>query len=169
MDHPQRAVVRRRGSATPRGTHAPGRRDVGLAAAATHHLLLAHGRAVQAIRAAVARGPGRHRPQPPADARGERPPGRPSPPPGASDGNLNRLFLDPVLRGEYPADMLAHYAAHRPGFDVVQDGDLAVIAQPLDFLGVNFYAPADGLRGQPDGRGPGGRVLGAGDPPGATR
>jgi beta-glucosidase len=58
-----------------------------------------------------------------------------------ADGNLNRLFLDPVLRGEYPADMLAHYAARKPGFGVVLDGDLGAIAAPLDFLGVNFYTP----------------------------
>jgi beta-glucosidase len=37
--------------------------------------------------------------------------------------------------------MLAHYADRRPGFSVVQDGDLRVIAEPTDFLGVNFYAP----------------------------
>ena len=123
-----------------KGEHAPGCRDVGLAAAATHHLLLAHGRAVQAIRAAVpgarvgidlnlqpVRATSDHRDDVAAARR--------------SDGNLNRLFLDPVLRGEYPQDMLAHYAGHRPGFEVVQDGDLQVIAERLDFLGVNYYAP----------------------------
>ena len=119
-----------------KGEHAPGLQDVGLAAAANHHLLLAHGRAVQAIRAAV---PGAQvaveiftveasRGRWPAAAR-------------LADGNLNRLLLDPVLRGEYPADMLAHYADRRPGFSVVQDGDLRVIAEPTDFLGVNFYSP----------------------------
>jgi beta-glucosidase len=123
-----------------KGQHAPGRQDVGLAVAATHHLLLAHGRAVQAIRAAV---PGAQvgidlnlQPTRPAsqhqdDLAAAR----------RADGNLNRLFLDPVLRGEYPADMLAHYAGHAPGFSVVQDGDLRVIAEPTDFLGVNFYEP----------------------------
>jgi beta-glucosidase len=123
-----------------KGEHAPGRRDIGLAAAATHHLLLAHGRAVQAIRAAV---PGARvgidlnlQPTRPAsDHEADLAAAR------RADGNLNRLFLDPVLRGEYPADMLAHYAGRRPGFGVVQDGDLAVIAEPTDFLGVNFYAP----------------------------
>ncbi|MGO8685966.1 MAG: GH1 family beta-glucosidase [Candidatus Dormibacteria bacterium] len=123
-----------------KGEHAPGLQDVGLAAAANHHLLLAHGRAVQAIRAAVPEArvaidlnlqPVR----PASDHEDDLAAAR------RSDGNLNRLFLDPVLRGEYPADMLAHYAGRRPGFDVVQDGDLALIAQPLDFLGVNYYAP----------------------------
>jgi len=122
------------------GNHAPGRRDLGLAVAATHHLLLGHGRAVQAIRAAV---PGAQvgidlnllPVRPASDHDDDRAAAR------RADGNLNRLFLDPVLRGEYPADMLAHYARHRPGFEVVQSGDLAVIAEPLDFLGVNFYGP----------------------------
>jgi beta-glucosidase len=123
-----------------KGEHAPGRRDVGLAAAANHHLLLAHGQAVQAIRAAAPAArvgidlnlqPTRAASDHEDDVAAAR----------RSDGNLNRLFLDPVLRGEYPADMLAHCAGSRPGFAVIQDGDLAVISQPLDFLGVNFYAP----------------------------
>jgi beta-glucosidase len=123
-----------------KGEHAPGRQDVGLAAAATHHLLLAHGRAVQALRAAVPAArvgidlnlqPTRPASQHEDDLAAVR----------LADGNLNRLFLDPVLRGEYPADMLAHYAGRVPGFSVVQDGDLRVIAEPTDFLGVNFYAP----------------------------
>jgi beta-glucosidase len=123
-----------------KGEHAPGRQDVGLAAAATHHLLLAHGRAVQALRAAVPAArvgidlnlqPTRPASQHEDDLAAAR----------LADGNLNRLFLDPVLRGEYPADMLAHYAGRAPGFSVVQDGDLRVIAEPTDFLGVNFYAP----------------------------
>ena len=123
-----------------KGEHAPGRQDVGLAAAATHHLLLAHGRAVQALRAAVPAArvgidlnlqPPRPASQHEDDLAAVR----------LADGNLNRLFLDPVLRGEYPADMLAHYAGRVPGFSVVQDGDLRVIAEPTDFLGVNFYAP----------------------------
>jgi beta-glucosidase len=122
------------------GVHAPGRRDVGLAVAATHHLLLSHGLAVQAIRAAVPGGragidlslmPTRPASAHEDDLAAAR----------RADGNLNRLFLDPVLRGEYPADMLAHYAARQPGFGVVQDGDLRTIAEPLDFLGVNFYGP----------------------------
>ncbi|MGD1053035.1 MAG: family 1 glycosylhydrolase [Candidatus Dormibacteria bacterium] len=123
-----------------KGQHAPGLQDVGLAAAATHHLLLAHGRGVQAIRAAnpAARvgidlnlQPTRPASQHPDDLAAAR----------LADGNLNRLFLDPLLRGEYPADMLAHYAGREPGLSVVRDGDLRVVAEPTDFLGVNFYAP----------------------------
>jgi beta-glucosidase len=59
-----------------------------------------------------------------------------------ADGNLNRLFLEPVFHGTYPQDMLVHYATSMPGFSVVQDGDLELISQPLDFLGVNYYFPS---------------------------
>jgi beta-glucosidase len=54
------------------------------------------------------------------------------------DAELNRLYLEPVLHGRYPAlarDVLL------PPESVVAPGDLDVIAQPLDFLGVNYYAP----------------------------
>jgi beta-glucosidase len=123
------------------GRHAPGARDIGRAAAATHHLLLAHGQAVQAVRSAI-----------PAAEVGislNLQPARPATDhadDGAAarraDGNSNRLFLDPLLRGRYPADMLEHYQGQLPGFSVVRDGDMAVISRPLDFLGVNFYTPS---------------------------
>ena len=57
------------------------------------------------------------------------------------DGHLNRWFLDPVLRGEYPRDMVELFERCYGPFDVVRDGDLDVIAAPLDFLGVNYYMP----------------------------
>jgi beta-glucosidase len=122
------------------GDQAPGRHDLGAAAAATHHLLLAHGEAVRALRATL---PGAQagislnlQPfRPAGDNEDDRAVAR------LADGNLNRLFLDPIFKGSYPADMLEHYAGHEPGFSVVADGDLAIIAQPLDFLGVNYYAP----------------------------
>ena len=54
------------------------------------------------------------------------------------DGVLNRLFLDPVFRSSYPADMLENVEKY--GFsDVIKDGDLEIIAAPVDFLGVNYY------------------------------
>jgi len=59
----------------------------------------------------------------------------------------NRMFLDPILRGSYPADLLEDVA----GFglaELVQDGDLAVIAAPIDFLGVNHYHD-DNVSGHP--------------------
>ena len=59
----------------------------------------------------------------------------------ALDGHHNRWFLDPVFRGSYPADMVELYEERLGPLDVVQDGDLELIAQPIDFLGVNFYRP----------------------------
>jgi beta-glucosidase len=58
-----------------------------------------------------------------------------------ADGLHNRWFLDPVLKGEYPQDILALYSAHA---DVgIRDGDMEQIGENrVDFLGVNYYAPA---------------------------
>jgi beta-glucosidase len=122
------------------GEHAPGMRDHGKAAAASHHLLLAHGEALRVLRASI---PGSEiglglnlQPiRPATDHDDDRAAAR------RVDGNLNRLFLDPLFKGEYPVDMIDHYSGLAPGFDVVADGDLAVISQPIDFLGVNFYMP----------------------------
>jgi beta-glucosidase len=52
------------------------------------------------------------------------------------DGLLVRWYLDPVLKGSYPADVLAHLQDDAP---VIADGDLALIATPVDFIGVNYY------------------------------
>jgi len=120
------------------GTHAPGRRDFGAALAASHHLLLAHGRAVPAIRSAQ-RSPApvgitlNLIPAVPAsdDAESQQAAQR-------SDGYHNRWYLDPVLRGVYPADMLALYGEVVP-LDFIDAADLTEIGAPLDFLGVNYY------------------------------
>jgi beta-glucosidase len=123
------------------GRHAPGISDIGKAAAANHHLLLAHGMAVPILRSAVPSAKvgitlnlGDHRPgsEHELDVAAAR----------RADGNLNRLFLEPIFHGEYPADMLEHYDQARPGFSVVKQGDLDLICQPLDFLGVNYYFPS---------------------------
>ena len=54
------------------------------------------------------------------------------------DGFQNRVFLDPLLRGSYPEDLLAD-TAHLGWQDAVHDGDLATIAAPIDVLGINYY------------------------------
>jgi beta-glucosidase len=122
------------------GVHAPGHTDVGEAVAATHHLLLGHGRAVRALRAELRAPqvgvtlnlvPVRAAGTTPADQDAVR----------RVDGNHNRLFLDPILRGRYPDDVLEQYGDVRPGFTVQRKGDLEAIAAPLDFLGVNYYQP----------------------------
>jgi beta-glucosidase len=123
------------------GLHAPGHRDDLLGEVTVfHHLLLAHGRAVQAFRASGA--PGRIGLAPnlmphyaarddPADEEAAH----------ASDGYVNRWFLDAIFRGAYPDDQRARYEALVGPLDFVADGDLALVAEPTDYLGVNYYAP----------------------------
>src|SRR5206468_3667035 len=57
-----------------------------------------------------------------------------------SDGMQNRIFLEPILRGRYPADVLAHLAP-RIDLGFLDYGDLETIATPIDVLGVNYYRP----------------------------
>jgi beta-glucosidase len=121
------------------GAHAPGRRRVEDALAANHHLLLAHGLATQALRAAGAPMVGITLNLAPIRPASDHPDDRAAA--ERADGNLNRMFLDPLFCGAYPADMAEHYQGRRPGLSVVADGDNQVIATPLDFLGINFYYP----------------------------
>jgi beta-glucosidase len=53
-----------------------------------------------------------------------------------TDGVRNRLFLDPVLRGSYPEEVLERLGVTPP----VEDGDLARISRPIDFVGINNYS-----------------------------
>src|SRR4051812_3529259 len=117
------------------GVHAPGRTDHEAALTAVHHLLLAHGRAAEVLRAtcpgaeiSLALNAGAVRPytDAPEDLNAAR----------RIDGLLNRLFFDPVLRGEYPADVVAD-TARVTDWSFVRDGDLGVISEPIDALGVN--------------------------------
>jgi hypothetical protein len=57
------------------------------------------------------------------------------------DGHHNRWFLDPVFRASYPTETVELYEQRLGPLDFVHDGDLELIAQPIDFLGVNFYRP----------------------------
>ncbi|WP_018682959.1 GH1 family beta-glucosidase [Actinokineospora enzanensis] len=110
------------------GVHAPGRRDPGAAVAAAHHLLLGHGLAVQAIRSRAATRVGitLNLFGVFGDADAVR----------RIDGLQNRLFLDPLFRGFYPADVLDDLL---PYAIPVRDGDVEIIGAPMDLLGVNFY------------------------------
>ena len=123
------------------GAHAPGLTDPKAAVAALHHLLLGHGLAVQVLRDAGVGGDtgsvGITLNLSPVDAadpssEADREVAR------RVDGLQNRVFLDPVLRGRYPADVWADLTPYGLP-DVVQDGDLDTIAGPIDVLGVNYY------------------------------
>lgn len=119
------------------GSHAPGIRDLATAIRVAHHQLLGHGLAVQAIRAeqshthiGITLNFSPCLPASSAEVDHE----------AASrfDGILNRWFLDPLFGRGYPLDILERFL---PVYEPPK-GDLAVIAQPLDFLGVNYYSPA---------------------------
>ncbi|GAA3924440.1 GH1 family beta-glucosidase [Actinomadura viridis] len=141
------------------GEHAPGRREPAAALRAAHHLMLGHGAAVQAMRA---RHPG-HRfgaavnlyaisPAGPSDADADAA--------RRIDGMQNRFFLDPLLRGSYPADVLTDVEEY--GFDAcVREGDLATINQRLDLLGINYYSrfTVTGETEGPDGEGETGQAV----------
>lgn len=117
------------------GIFAPGLKDRAVAMQVAHHLLVSHGVAVQALRAqglqtrlgivlnlspfhaATESLNDQHKTQ-------------------LEDGMLVRWYLDALLRGHYPKDVLQHLGDDVPK---VNPGDLATIQQPLDFLGVNYY------------------------------
>ncbi|MFC8297336.1 GH1 family beta-glucosidase [Micromonospora orduensis] len=122
------------------GHHAPGRQDPDAAYLVAHHLQLAHGLAVRALRAAdrTARiGPALNlHPCYPADD---------SPQAAAAarlyDGYENRLYLDSLLKGSYPEDVLADLGPESRMVRGIRDGDLAVISSPVDLLAVQYYTP----------------------------
>jgi len=118
------------------GQHAPGRTSRRDGVAATHHLLLSHGLAVDVLRSTCPGAevgivldswPCHPATDAPADVAAAR----------EVDGLRNRLFFDPVLRGSYPEDVLELLEGDGPP---VRGGDLAVIATPIDFVGVNNYS-----------------------------
>ena len=119
------------------GDHAPGRTEPAAALRATHHLLLGHGLAAQAIRAAdQATSVGITLNLYAVDAASEDPADLDAA--RRVDGLQNRIFLDPILLGHYPPDVLED-VEHLGGLGEIRDGDLAVINGRLDFLGVNYY------------------------------
>ncbi|MDG4796844.1 GH1 family beta-glucosidase [Micromonospora sp. WMMD1082] len=127
------------------GHHAPGHRDPDAAYLVAHHLQLAHGLAVRALRATG--GTGRIGPafnlHPcyPAD---DSPVDGSSPAAEAArlyDGYENRLYLDSALKGSYPADVLADLGPDSRMVRGIRDGDLEIISSPVDLLAVQYYTP----------------------------
>jgi beta-glucosidase len=122
------------------GRHAPGRSEGEGAVAAAHHLMLAHGLAVPAIRAAdpVAQ-VGITLNLQPVSAASDRPEDVRAA--DRSRMNANLLFTDPLLVGGYP-DLAREVYAPITDFAFIQAGDLELIHAPIDFLGVNYYFPS---------------------------
>jgi len=116
------------------GALAPGHRNRFEAPIASHNLLRAHGAAVQAYRAT-----GQHRiglvvnlePKYPATDSAEDRAAT-----ARADAYMNRQYLDPVLLGSYPEELRKIFGEAWPEWPA---GDLELIRQPLDFIGVNYY------------------------------
>jgi beta-glucosidase len=116
------------------GTLAPGHRNRFEAPIATHQLLRAHAVAVQSYRAE-----GKHRigivvNLEPKYAASDDPADRAAA--ARADAYMNRQYLDPVLLGRYPEELGQMFGEAWPRWPA---GDLALIKQPIDFLGVNYY------------------------------
>jgi beta-glucosidase len=117
------------------GRHAPGHTDLDEAVAASHHLLVSHGRSVPVIRnnvkdanvgitvnltLQVPASPGI------ADKKAA----------AHVDGYINRFFLDPLSGRGYPQDVIASFGNT---MEFIQPGDMDTILAPIDFLGINYY------------------------------
>jgi beta-glucosidase len=118
------------------GRHAPGAHEGHGALAAVHHLLLGHGLATRELRRVNGAQVGLTLNMSPAVAIS----GAPADLAAARRQDLlvNRLFTEPVLGRAYPADAAEVFGAITD-FSFRHDGDLDIIAEPLDFLGVNYY------------------------------
>jgi beta-glucosidase len=124
------------------GRHAPGRQEPAASLRAAHHLLLGHGLATAAMRA-MGRAPGNRFSialnldpiLPHTNSEADREAAR------RIDALYNRIFLDAVLLGRYPEDLIAD-ARSLTDWSFVADADMGTIAAPIDLLGVNYYRPA---------------------------
>jgi beta-glucosidase len=122
------------------GVHAPGITDNASSLSAAHHLNLAHGLGASALRSAMPAGGQvsltlnlafvRGATESEADQHAAR----------HVDALSNLIFLEPVLRGRYPEELLDDLR-HITDWSFIRDGDTAAINQPPDVLGVNYYSP----------------------------
>jgi beta-glucosidase len=120
------------------GHHAPGKKNLRWAAQAMHHLLLGHGLALPALRA--------NAPEALIGIVANCAPGYAATD-SAADRDAAHLFetfqnhwvLEPLLKGSYPKDLWRLWKGAEP---LVLDGDMETIAQPLDYLGINYYSRA---------------------------
>ena len=121
------------------GHHAPGRSVGSASAHAAHHLLVGHGLALEALRelrpdARVGTTLNLYSVAPASEAEADVDAAR------RIDGLSNRLFLEPVLAGAYPADVLDDLGETAWFADHATDDDLRRISAPIDFLGINYYS-----------------------------
>jgi beta-glucosidase len=121
------------------GVHAPGLRDGLAAVTVAHHELLAHGTALQAMRAerdGLSLGIVIN----PTNVRSSGAPAASSDAIRRVDAIHNRWWFDAPLTGAYPADIIEDFEqAFGPLDHIIQHGDNESIAQPLDWMGINYY------------------------------
>lgn len=127
------------------GIFAPGIQSRSQAMAAVHHLLLSHGMALQTMRGLGLETPmgivlnlspiypASDDPKDIAKAK-------------LDDGLILRHYMDALMHGVYPEDVIEHLGADAPP---VEPGDMATISQPLDFVGVNYYTRNFSSSGNP--------------------
>ncbi|GGV73553.1 MULTISPECIES: GH1 family beta-glucosidase [Streptomyces] len=123
------------------GVHAPGRTDPAATLRAAHHLNLAHGKAIAALRANLPSSAkcsitlNLHQVRPLTDSPEDVDAAR------RIDAVGNRIFTGPILDGAYPERLLTDTAHLVDWGRLVHDGDLEEISRPIDVLGVNYYSP----------------------------
>ncbi len=119
------------------GIHAPGKKDWNIALKVAHNLLLSHGKVVKNYKELNYKGKigialNLHTIYPESENEKDKLAAK------NLDGYINRWFLDPVLKGEYPQDIFQQYDKL---FDLsfIFQNDLKTISTPMDFLGINYY------------------------------
>lgn len=131
------------------GEHAPGYKDPQLAVNVAHHLMIAHGKAVKKFRALNMPGEIGYAPNV-----------------TWTESYSNRIedieackrltgffvewFCDPIFKGSYPKFMLDWFAEKGAKIEI-QEGDMEIIQQPIDFLGINYYNGTTGRYNKDDG------------------
>ena len=124
------------------GVHAPGRTEPESALKAVHHLNLAHGLGLQALRATVSK------PDALYSVTNNLETLRPIDPDSADDLHAvervramhNGVWTGPQLKGAYP-ELALEITRHVTDWGFVLDGDMETIHQPIDVLGLNWYTP----------------------------
>ncbi|MFC7322511.1 GH1 family beta-glucosidase [Halobacillus campisalis] len=131
------------------GIHAPGKKDLQAAVDVSHHLLIAHGKAVQSFRELVPDGEIGYAPN-----LGWLEPFSPA----AEDQDACRRgmlwqkewFMDPVFKGSYPEELIQIFDEHNAALRI-EEGDLELISQPIDFYGINYYTGSLGRHNEEAG------------------
>ncbi|MET9373809.1 GH1 family beta-glucosidase [Streptomyces sp. NPDC002992] len=122
------------------GEHAPGASEGTPALAAAHHLLVGHGLAMGALRAAGVQEAGIALNLDQVD------PATPDPADVAAalraETQRNLMWTDPLLKGCYAAAEADTWGELIERQDFRRDGDLALVSAPMDFLGLNYYTPS---------------------------